>query len=91
MQPIEARPAYAFYRQRTNGLLSSGVITRQSKNLDIKTLEFQQRITSLDKLLVGKRTRLERQFANMESILSKLQSQSSSISQIGALTSNKGG
>ena len=67
----------------------SGVITRQNKTIDNKTREFQSRIDSLDKLLAGKRTRLERQFANMESILSKLQSQSSSIGQIGAATASK--
>jgi flagellar hook-associated protein 2 len=60
----------------------SGVITRQNKTLDTRTAEFQDRIKNLDKLLTAKRERLERQFANLESSLSNLQSQQQAISQI---------
>jgi len=60
----------------------SGVLTRQNKTLDTRTAEFQDRIKNLDKLLTAKRERLERQFANLESSLSNLQSQQQAISQI---------
>jgi len=56
-----------------------GVITRESKTLDQKTQGFQDRIDSLDKLLEQKRTRLETQFSNLESVLAKLQSQQSAL------------
>jgi flagellar hook-associated protein 2 len=56
-----------------------GVITRENKTLDQKTQGFQDRIDSLDKLLEQKRTRLETQFANLESVLAKLQSQQSAL------------
>jgi flagellar hook-associated protein 2 len=59
-----------------------GVITRENKTLDQRTEEFQDRIEQLDKLLEGKRLRLERQFAQMESILSSLQNQQQAIGQI---------
>jgi flagellar hook-associated protein 2 len=57
----------------------SGVITQESKTLDDKTQGFQDRIDSLDKLLTQKRARLERQFADLESVLANLQSQQSAL------------
>jgi flagellar hook-associated protein 2 len=60
----------------------SGVLTRQNKSLDTRTTEFQDRIKNLDKLLTTKRERLEKQFANLESVLSNLQSQQQAIGQI---------
>jgi flagellar capping protein FliD len=63
---------------------ANGVITQQNKNLDEKTLEFKDRIADLDKLLDAKRTRLEKQFADMESVLSGLQGQQQAIGQIKA-------
>ncbi|MGH7215135.1 MAG: flagellar filament capping protein FliD, partial [Tepidisphaeraceae bacterium] len=59
-----------------------GVITRENKSLDEKTRQFQSRISALDKLLEGKRTRLERQFAQLESVLAGLQNQQASLGQI---------
>lgn len=56
-----------------------GVITRENKTLDRETAQFQDRIKSLDKLLEQKRTRLERQFAQLESVLANLQSQQSAL------------
>jgi flagellar hook-associated protein 2 len=56
-----------------------GVITRENKTLDQKTQGFQDRIESLDKLLGQKRTRLERQFSELESVLANLQSQQSAL------------
>jgi flagellar hook-associated protein 2 len=60
----------------------SGVITRQNKALEGRTTQFQDRIKTLDKLIESKRARLERQFAQMESVLSNLQSQQQAIGQI---------
>jgi flagellar hook-associated protein 2 len=60
----------------------NGIIIQENKTLDNRTDQFQDRIDSLDKLLVAKRTRLERQFANMESVLAGLQSQQQALSQM---------
>ena len=60
----------------------SGIITRQNKTLEGRTTQFQDRIKSIDKLIESKRARLERQFAQMESVLSNLQSQQQAIGQI---------
>jgi flagellar hook-associated protein 2 len=56
-----------------------GVITRENKTLDQKTDQFQNRIESLDTMLVRKRARLERQFADLESVLANLQSQQQAL------------
>jgi flagellar capping protein FliD len=61
---------------------ASGVVPRQNKSLDSKADGFKSRIDSLDKLIEGKRSRLERQFANMESVLAGLQDQQKAIGQI---------
>src|SRR5206468_11794399 len=53
----------------------NGVIPRQNQTLDQKAQQFQDQIDNLDKLLETKRTRLETQFANLESVLAGLQSQ----------------
>jgi flagellar capping protein FliD len=57
----------------------TGLITQTNKNLDTKIEGFKSRIESLDKLLEQKRTRLQKQFADMESVLSKMQSQQQAI------------
>ena len=62
-----------------------GVLTRENKTLDSKTADFQDRIKSLDKILAQKRERLERQFAQMETVLAGLQSQQQAL---GALREN---
>lgn len=67
----------------------NGVITRENKTLDARTTEFQDRIGSLDKLLTQKRDRLEKQFSNLESVLSGLQSQQTAIGQIQTIKSGK--
>ncbi|MBC8106293.1 MAG: flagellar filament capping protein FliD [Anaerolineae bacterium] len=61
---------------------ANGVVPRQNKSLDSKADGFKSRIESLDKLIEGKRSRLERQFANMESVLAGLQDQQKAIGQI---------
>lgn len=60
----------------------SGIITRENRSLDQKTTQFQGRIDQLDKLIQSKRERLERQFAQMETVLSSLQNQQQAIGQI---------
>lgn len=66
----------------------SGLITTENKALDARTQQFQDRITQMTKLLDSKRSRLERQFATMESVLAKLQTQQTSIGQIKSLTTS---
>jgi flagellar hook-associated protein 2 len=63
----------------------NGVVTRENQTIDERTLQFQSRIDDLDKLLTAKRTRLETQFANMESVLAGLQSQQAALGQIGSV------
>jgi len=62
-----------------------GVLTREGKTLDQQTNDFNDRIKSLDKRLGQKRARLERQFAQMESVLANLQSQQSALGALGAM------
>ncbi len=75
--------AYAL-ENRINRLIDpvSGIVTRENQKLDTVTNQFQDRINSLDKLLQAKRERLERQFAQMESVLANLQSQQQSLNAI---------
>jgi flagellar hook-associated protein 2 len=63
----------------------NGIVTRENQTIDQRTLQFQNRIDDLDKLLTAKRTRLETQFANMESVLAGLQSQQAALGQIGSV------
>lgn len=72
---------------RINRLIDpvNGVITRQNQQLDQRTTQFQGRINNLDKLLVAKRARLERQFAQLESVLASLQNQQSALNQVQAI------
>jgi flagellar hook-associated protein 2 len=56
-----------------------GYIPRNNKNIDEKVLGFRDRIESLNAIIDSKKTRLEKQFADMESTLAKLQSQQSAI------------
>lgn len=66
----------------------NGIVTQENHALDTRTQQFQDRITQLDVLLTNKRGRLERQFANMESILSGLQSQQAALSSFTNLLSS---
>lgn len=65
---------------------ADGMITQENNTLDTQTQGFNDRITQLNALLDQKRSRLELQFSNMETVLAQLQSQQSSISQIKSLT-----
>jgi flagellar hook-associated protein 2 len=70
---------------RINRLIDpvGGQLIRENAAIDSRNREFQRRIDSLDKLLEGKRTRLERQFAQMESSLANLQGQQGALANIG--------
>jgi flagellar hook-associated protein 2 len=61
---------------------ADGLISRGNQALDSRAAQFEQRIKSLDKLIEGKRLRLERQYAQLESVLANLQSQQQAISQM---------
>ena len=63
----------------------NGVIPRENKTLEQRTEDFKSRIKSLDKLLEGKRLRLERQFAQLESVLASLQSQQGALGALQSL------
>lgn len=71
-------------QQRLNKLIDpvSGVISRQNKNLDERSNDYEDRMKQLDSLLAAKRSRLERQFMNLESSLSQLQGQQRSLGSI---------
>lgn len=71
-------------QQKFNKLIDpvNGIITRQNKTLDERTDQFKDRIEALDAQLAAKRLRLEKQFAGLESSLSKLQTQQSSLSSL---------
>lgn len=74
----------AMVEKRVNRLIdpTSGVVSRASTDVDSRNDDFQQRIDSIDKLVADKRARLERQFANMETALSSLQSQQSALNSL---------
>lgn len=59
-----------------------GTLVRQNKSIDSANELYQDRIDAMTVLLDAKKLRLQKQFANMESVLAELQSQQSSISQI---------
>ncbi len=67
---------------------ANGLVTLEGKTLDDRTTQFQDRIKSLDDLLAAKRTRLETQFANMESVLAGLQSQQQALGSLGTITAS---
>lgn len=70
----------------------NGVITRQNQSLEKRTDQFQERMAQMDKLLDAKRTRLERQFASMETVLANLQAQQQSLAgfqPVSSLTSTR--
>jgi flagellar hook-associated protein 2 len=72
---------------RTTKLIDpvNGVLTRENKTLDNKTSDFQKRMDQLDDQLTSKRDRLEKQFANLESVLANLQSQQQALGQISSI------
>ena len=71
-------------QQSVNSLIDpvNGLITNESSTLDAQISQYQDRIDDLNSILASKRDRLQDQFNNMETVLSQLQSQQSSLSQI---------
>lgn len=66
----------------------SGILTRENQSLDQRATQFQDRMDQLDKLLADKRTRLERQFSNLETVLANLQSQQQSLASLSSLSTS---
>lgn len=66
----------------------NGVIPQGNVSLDAKTQQFQSQIDSMTKLLDAKKLRLQTQFANMESVLAKLQSQQQALSSLQLMSYN---
>jgi flagellar capping protein FliD len=64
-----------------------GAISKENRQLDAKNFAFQSRISSIDKLLLSKRARLERQFSQMESVLANLQGQQQALGSFQSLPS----
>lgn len=56
-----------------------GLIVRENREIDDRNSQFDKRMADIDRLVAGKRARLERQFANMESVLAGLQNQQSAL------------
>ena len=65
----------------------NGAIPIETKAIDTQNQSFQGRITQLNDQLAAKKTLLQKQFSNLETVLSGLQSQQSALSSIGSLTS----
>ena len=59
-----------------------GVLTRQNQSIDAQNKQFAKSIDALDVRITAKRDRLTRQFSQMESVLSGLQSQQAALGQI---------
>jgi flagellar hook-associated protein 2 len=71
----------------------NGVITIENQNLDNRIQQFTDRSSFLDDIIAQKKSRLEEQFANMESVLAGLQTQQQalgSLSGVPAASTAKG-
>ncbi|MGA3066323.1 MAG: flagellar filament capping protein FliD [Tepidisphaeraceae bacterium] len=62
-----------------------GIITLESNTLNTQIAQYQANINQLNAILADKRNQLEQQFADMESTLATLESQSEVISSLGTL------
>ncbi len=73
--------------RRLNNLVdpADGIITRENREIDDRNRQYDQRMSDLDRAVSSKRARLERQFANMESVLGKLQGQQSALAGMTSL------
>jgi flagellar hook-associated protein 2 len=65
-----------------------GTLTAQNENLQKTADSLTSRIAAIDLALEGRRARLEQQFAQMETILSGLQSQQQSLTGLSTILSN---
>ncbi|MDB5172872.1 MAG: flagellar hook-associated 2 domain protein [Phycisphaerales bacterium] len=63
----------------------TGTITQETTTIDARVTQFQSRITDLNQIIADKKTRLQAEFANMETILAGLQSQQSAINSLSNL------
>ena len=66
----------------------NGVITLESDTLNTQIQQYQNNINQLNVILADKRNQLEQQFADMESTLASLESQSEVLSSLGSLKSD---
>jgi flagellar hook-associated protein 2 len=66
----------------------NGTLTVQNESLQKTADSLTSRIEAIDLALEGRRARLEQQFAQMESILSGLQSQQQSLTGLSTILSN---
>lgn len=64
----------------------NGAITVQNQTLATQTKQFQDRITQLNFVIQAKQTRLQQQFASMETILSSLQSQQAALGTLSSFS-----
>ncbi len=60
----------------------NGILTQTNTTIDARTQSFQDRITQLNELLAAKRTRLQTQFANLEGVLARMQTQQQAITNL---------
>lgn len=67
---------------------ADGTLDRRSDALERRKDDLTDRVDRLNELLNRKRDRLTRQFINMETAISQLQSQQSSLAQLGALANS---
>ncbi|MGC4031862.1 MAG: flagellar filament capping protein FliD [Tepidisphaeraceae bacterium] len=76
------------FQQKINDLINpvDGLIPTESKTIDDQITTYQTRISDLNDMLDQKRTRLENQFNNLETVLAKLKTQQSSLSSIGSVS-----
>lgn len=70
---------------------TDGLISRQSQTLQTREDNLNDRIGSLNELLDRKRTRLQREFAALESALLQLQAQQQSLGALSALSAASSG
>ena len=65
---------------------ADGIITRAEKTIEDKNLAGEDRIKEIDKILEQKRSRLEKQFYDMELAISRLQTQQQSLANFRVYT-----
>jgi flagellar hook-associated protein 2 len=64
----------------------SGTITEETSTLATKTQNYQARMVELNQMVDATRSRLQLQFANLETVLAGLQSQQSALGSISSIT-----
>ncbi len=89
---VTARGVGATLEQLLKGLTDSidGTLTNATNRIDAQIELSNNRIEQLNTLLAGKRQRLERQFATMETTLAQLQDQQSALASLSQIAFNAG-